>query len=72
MATNLSSKTWMPPAQIPREKVIAMSETVLGKPSRPVKVTEDIFRVEALGQEGPQALMRLPWLMEEIFDAWEV
>jgi hypothetical protein len=27
---------------------------------------------EALGQEGPNALMRLPWLMEEILDAWEV
>jgi hypothetical protein len=26
---------------------------------------------EALGQEGPNALMRLPWLMEEIFDYWE-
>lgn len=26
---------------------------------------------EALGQEGPQALMRLPWLMEEILDAWD-
>lgn len=26
---------------------------------------------EALGQEGPQALMRLPSLMEEILDAWE-
>ena len=27
---------------------------------------------EALGQEGPTALMRLPSLMEEIFDAWDV
>lgn len=27
---------------------------------------------EALGQEGPNALMRLPSLMEEILDAWEV
>jgi hypothetical protein len=27
---------------------------------------------EALGQEGPPALMRLPSLMEEIFDAWDV
>src|SRR3954454_4030532 len=27
---------------------------------------------EALGQEGPQALMRLPWLMEEVLDAWDV
>jgi hypothetical protein len=26
---------------------------------------------EALGQEGPQALMRLPWLMEEVFDWWD-
>ena len=26
---------------------------------------------EALGQEGPQALMRLPWLMEEVVDGWE-
>jgi hypothetical protein len=26
---------------------------------------------EALGQEGPNALMRLPWLMEEIFDYWD-
>ena len=25
---------------------------------------------EALGQEGPAALMRLPWLMEEILDWW--
>lgn len=27
---------------------------------------------EALGQEGPAALMRLPWLMEEILEAWDV
>jgi hypothetical protein len=27
---------------------------------------------EALGQEGPAALMRLPWLMEEILEAWQV
>jgi hypothetical protein len=26
---------------------------------------------EALGQEGPTALMRLPWLMEEVLSAWE-
>jgi hypothetical protein len=26
---------------------------------------------EALGQEGPQALMQLPWLMEEILNQWE-
>ncbi|MCZ6885311.1 MAG: hypothetical protein O7E53_02975 [Alphaproteobacteria bacterium] len=26
---------------------------------------------EALGQEGPAALMRLPWLMEEILERWK-
>ena len=26
---------------------------------------------EALGQEGPRALMRLPMLMEEVFEAWD-
>ncbi len=26
---------------------------------------------EALGKEGPNALMRLPWLMEEILDEWK-
>jgi hypothetical protein len=26
---------------------------------------------ESLGQEGPAALMRLPWLMEEILDWWD-
>jgi hypothetical protein len=25
---------------------------------------------EALGQEGPKALMRLPWLMEEVLEEW--
>jgi hypothetical protein len=26
---------------------------------------------EALAKEGPNALMRLPWLMEQVFEAWE-
>jgi hypothetical protein len=26
---------------------------------------------EALGREGPSALMRLPWLMEEVFNWWD-
>jgi hypothetical protein len=39
-----------------------------------VRTWRDLARYrgsEALGQEGPQALMRLPSLMEEIFDAWD-
>jgi hypothetical protein len=26
---------------------------------------------EALGQEGPNALMRLPWIMEDVLDGWD-
>jgi hypothetical protein len=40
-----------------------------------VRTWRDLARyrgAEALGQEGPQALMRLPWLMEEILDAWDI
>lgn len=27
---------------------------------------------EALGREGPDALLRLPWLMEDVLDDWEI
>ena len=40
-----------------------------------VRTWRDLARYrgsEALGQEGPDALMRLPWLMEEILDAWDI
>ena len=40
-----------------------------------IRTRRDLARYrgsEALGQEGPNALMRLPSLMEEILDAWEV
>jgi len=39
-----------------------------------VRTWRDLARYkgsEALGQEGPQALMQLPWLMEEILNQWE-
>ena len=39
-----------------------------------IRTWRDLARyrgAEALGQEGPQALMRLPWLMEEILERWE-
>jgi len=40
-----------------------------------IRTWRDLARyqgAEALGQEGPQALMRLPWLMEDILDRWDV
>jgi hypothetical protein len=39
-----------------------------------IRTWRDIARYrgpEALGQEGPQALMRLPWLMEEVLEEWD-
>jgi hypothetical protein len=40
-----------------------------------IRTWRDLARyrgAEALGQEGPQGLMRLPWLMEEILEAWDI
>jgi hypothetical protein len=40
-----------------------------------VRTWRDLARYrgsEALGQEGPDALMRLPSLMEEVLDAWDI
>jgi hypothetical protein len=40
-----------------------------------IRTWRDLARyrgAEALGQEGPGALMRLPSLMEELLDAWEI
>jgi hypothetical protein len=40
-----------------------------------IRTWRDIARYrgpEALGSEGPQALMRLPWLMEDILAEWDV
>lgn len=39
-----------------------------------IRTWRDVARYrgpEALGAEGPNALMRLPWLMEEVLEAWE-
>lgn len=39
-----------------------------------IRTWRDLARysgVEALGQQGPEALKRLPWLMEDVLDAWE-
>ena len=34
--------------------------------------TARYFGAEALGREGPDALLRLPWLMEDVLDNWEI
>jgi hypothetical protein len=39
-----------------------------------IRTWRDIARykgAEVLSEEGPDALLRLPWLMEEVFEAWE-
>lgn len=49
MATVTRSNPWTPPAHVPREQVVATSQAVLAMPSKPVRKTEDVFRLEALG-----------------------
>jgi hypothetical protein len=40
---------WQPPEQVSREDTIARSDAVLAMPDLPLKQTEDIFRINALG-----------------------
>ncbi len=40
---------WEPPESISREDILARSDAVLAKPSLPLRQTEDIFRIHALG-----------------------
>src|SRR5436309_14225372 len=40
---------WQPPDNISREETLARSEAVLAKSSLPLRQTEDIFRIHALG-----------------------
>ena len=40
---------WQPPESVSREETLARSEAVLAKPDLPLRQTEDIFRIHALG-----------------------
>src|SRR5262245_63347808 len=42
-------EAWQPPDSISREETLARSQAVLAKPSLPLRQTEDIFRIHALG-----------------------
>jgi hypothetical protein len=48
---------WQPPESIAREEVLARSDAVLAKPSLPLRQTEDIFRIEALGLDWDMGVM---------------
>src|SRR5919204_831347 len=40
---------WEPPASIPRQELVSISERVLAQPDIPFDVREDVFRISALG-----------------------
>src|SRR5271154_233854 len=48
---NVASKpsTWQPPESIARDEVVARSNAILAKPDLPLRQSEDIFRIHALG-----------------------
>src|SRR5205085_1767235 len=43
---------WQPPEAVSREDIIARSDAILAKADLPLRQTEDIFRIEALGLKG--------------------
>jgi len=40
---------WQPPESVSREETLARSQAVLAKPDLPLRETENIFRIHALG-----------------------
>ena len=48
---NIVPKTsdWQPPERVSRDETIARSDAVLARPDLPLRQTEDIFRIQALG-----------------------
>ena len=44
-----TSGSWEPPESVPREEIIARSEAILARPELPLRQTEDVFRIQALG-----------------------
>ena len=47
----MKKRSWEPPGIVSREQVIKDTEEVLAMPDIPIKQTEDIFRIHALGME---------------------
>ena len=40
---------WQPPESIARDEIVARSAAILGRPELPLRQSEDIFRIHALG-----------------------
>ena len=56
---NIASKqgAWQPPESIAREEVVARSAAILGQPDLPLRQSEDIFRIQALGLDWDLGVM---------------
>jgi hypothetical protein len=49
VASSAVTASWEPPESVPREQVVARSEAILAQPDLPLRQTEDVFRIHALG-----------------------
>jgi hypothetical protein len=57
MSIAATRSEWQPPVEIPREQVLARSDAVLAMPDIPLRETEDIFRIRALGLDWDMGVM---------------
>ena len=48
---------WQPPEFIAREEIVARSAAILAKPDLPLRQTEDVFRIHALGLDWDLGVM---------------
>ena len=50
---------WQPPARVARDEICAISDSVLARPDLPLRQSEHIIRVQALGYDWDIGMMRL-------------
>ena len=48
---------WQPPESITRDEIVARSAAILGQPDLPLRQSEDIFRIHALGLDWDMGAM---------------
>jgi hypothetical protein len=53
----VGTNAWEPPDSLPRERIVALSQSILSRPDLPISEREEIFRIDSLGLEWDIGLM---------------
>lgn len=57
METSLKNRQWQPPSDVSRDELLKLSDDVLARPDIPLRQSEDVFRINALGLDWDMGVM---------------